>query len=156
MNVTAAEVQLRQRLAELARSHRYSVARELAATIANEINQPLGAILTNAETLEVLLQSPAPDLMELTTIAADIRRDTQRAADVIRQLWNILKKKSKIELKVVDLAEPVRDAIHFFSALAVARNTQVCSCISPMPLLATSARSLSRRSTARPSAGPTR
>jgi signal transduction histidine kinase len=63
------EFRLRQRLAELARSDRYSLAVELAATIAHEINQPLGAILANSETLEAMLQSPASDLLELREIA---------------------------------------------------------------------------------------
>ena len=92
MRVTAIEVQLRQRLAQLAHSSRHSTVGELVATIAHEINQPLGAILANSETLEAMLQSPAPDLMELREIAADIRRDSQRAADVIRHLRNLLKK----------------------------------------------------------------
>src|SRR6516225_10045538 len=96
------EVQLRQRLAQLARSQRYSVAGELAATIAHDINQPLGAILTNSETLEAVLQSPAPDLMEAEEIAADIRRDSQRAADVIRRLQNLLKKSPPLELREID------------------------------------------------------
>jgi signal transduction histidine kinase len=133
MSLTPAEAQLRQRLAELARSHRSSLARELAATIAHEINSPLGAILTNIETLELLLQSPAPDLTELRVIAADIRLDSQRASDVIRHLRNLLNK-SNPELKVVDLTEPVRDAIYFYSALAVARNAHVSSSVAPMPL----------------------
>jgi C4-dicarboxylate-specific signal transduction histidine kinase len=66
-------------------------------------------------------------------MAADIRLDTQRAADVIRHLRNLLKK-SKLELKVIDLTEPVQDAVHFHSALAVTRNTHVSISISPMPL----------------------
>ncbi|WP_426614520.1 sensor histidine kinase [Bradyrhizobium sp. McL0616] len=129
----APDVQLRQRLAELARSHRYSVARELAATIAHEINQPLGAILANAETLEALLQSPKPDLSELGAIAADIRLDSHRAADVIRNLKNLLKR-SNPEFKEVNLNEPVQDAIRFFTALTVAQDTPVRSSIAPMPL----------------------
>jgi len=133
MSATDLEVQLRQRLAELARSNRCSVASELVATIAHEINQPLGAILTNSETLEAVLQSPAPDLMEVREIAADIRRDIQRAADVIRHLRNLLKK-SSLELREIDLAEPVRDAIHFYSVLAGARNANVSSSITPIPL----------------------
>jgi signal transduction histidine kinase len=128
-----AEVQVRQRLAELARSNRYSLAGELAATIAHEINQPLGAILTNTETLEVILQAPAPDLSELRKITSDIRDDNYRAADVIRHLRNLLKK-SSIELKEVDLNVPVRDAIHFFLALAVGRNANVISSIAPEPV----------------------
>ena len=89
--------------------------------------------MTNTETLEALLQSPAPDLTELRKIAADIRSDSQRAADVIRHLRDSLKG-STLELREVDLAEPVRDAIQFFLALAVARNDNVSSSIAPMPL----------------------
>jgi signal transduction histidine kinase len=64
-------------LAELARSNRYSLAVELTATIAHEINQPLGAILVNSETLEAMLQSPAPDLLELREIAANGPKPTK-------------------------------------------------------------------------------
>ena len=99
----------------------------------HEINSPLGAVLTNAETLEAVLQSEEPDLNELRVIAADIRRDTQRAADVIRHLRNLLQK-SNLELKVLDLTEPVREAIQFYSALAVARHADVRSSIAAMPL----------------------
>jgi len=128
------EVQLRQRLAELARSHRLSVVGELAATIAHEINQPLGAILTNSETLEAVLQSPAPDLMEVREIAADIRRDSQRAADVVRHLRNFFER-STLQLMKIDLNEPVRDAIHFYSTLVVARNANISSSIEmPLPV----------------------
>ena len=133
MSATDLEVQLRQRLAELARSNRCSVASELVATIAHEINQPLGAILTNSETLEVVLKSPTPDLIELREITADIRRDSQRAADVVRHLRSLLNK-STLELREIDLTEPVRDAIQFFSALAVAANANVTCSIAPMPL----------------------
>ena len=52
-----AEVQSRQRMKELAHVNRFSTAGELTATIAHEINQPLGSILTNAETLKLLLKS---------------------------------------------------------------------------------------------------
>ena len=109
------EVRLRQRLAELAHTSRHSVLTELAATIAHEINQPLGAILINSETLEMVLQSPSPDLIELREISAEIRHDIQRAADVIQHLRNLLKK-STLEFRDVDLNEPVRDAINFFAS----------------------------------------
>jgi signal transduction histidine kinase len=128
-----AEVQLRQRMTELAHSNRYSLAGELAAVIAHEINQPLGAILTNSETLEEMLQSPTLDLSELREIAADIRRDDQRASEVILHLRSLLKK-YPLELKDMDLNEPVRDAIHFLSTLAVERKIDLNSSIAPTPL----------------------
>ena len=60
-----AEVQSRQRMAELAHVNRFSTAGELTASIAHEINQPLGAILTNAETAQAILKSQSPDIAEL-------------------------------------------------------------------------------------------
>ena len=59
-----AEVQSRQRMAELAHVNRFSTAGELTASIAHEINQPLGSILTNAETAQAILKSPNPDIDE--------------------------------------------------------------------------------------------
>ena len=55
-----AEIQSRQRMAELAHVMRFSTAGELTASIAHEINQPLGAILTNAETAKAILKSSEP------------------------------------------------------------------------------------------------
>jgi C4-dicarboxylate-specific signal transduction histidine kinase len=55
-----AEVQSRQRMAELAHVNRFSTAGELTASIAHEINQPLGAILTNAETAQTILEISEP------------------------------------------------------------------------------------------------
>ena len=74
-----AEVQSRQRMAELARVMRFSTAGELTASIAHEINQPLGAILTNAETADAILKSPTPDIAELKDIVKDILQDDRRA-----------------------------------------------------------------------------
>ena len=53
---------------------------ELSASLAHEINQPLGAILTNAETAELIANSPSPDMAEIKEIMADIKRDDQRAS----------------------------------------------------------------------------
>jgi signal transduction histidine kinase len=128
-----AEVQLRQRMTELAHANRYSMAGELAATISHELNQPLGAILINSETLDAILQTPAPNLSELKEIVADIRRDDQRASDVIRHLRTLLTK-SPLELSDIDLNDPVRETVQFFSALAVARSVDLKSSVAPMPL----------------------
>ena len=63
-----AEVQSRQRMAELLHVNRIATAGELTASIAHEINQPLGAILVNAESADVILNSPSPDIDELKDI----------------------------------------------------------------------------------------
>ena len=116
-----AEVQSRQRMAELAHTNRYSMAGELTASIAHELNQPLGAILANTETAELIVKSPAPDLKEISEILADIRRDDQRASDVILRLRNLLKK-TPVESKSIDLNDIVDETIKFLSGLAIARD----------------------------------
>ncbi len=67
-----AEVEARQRLLELAHMNRHATAGELSASIAHELGQPLGAVLSNAETAEVLLNSPSPNLDEIKQILTDI------------------------------------------------------------------------------------
>jgi signal transduction histidine kinase len=128
-----AEVQARQRMAELAHINRFSTAGELTASIAHEINQPLGSILTNAETAQSILVSPHPDLEELKDIVDDILRDDRRASEVIRRIRSLLKK-APFEPKNIDLNELVRETVDFLSALAVGREVKLSSFISPVVL----------------------
>ncbi|MCP3410223.1 ATP-binding protein [Bradyrhizobium sp. CCGB01] len=115
-----AEVESRQRLAELAHANRYSAVGELTTSIAHELNQPLGSILTNAETAELMLKSASPDISELRQILADIRRDDQRASEVIRRLRSVLKK-TPFEIKQIELNDTVREAIGLVRAVADGR-----------------------------------
>ena len=66
------EVEARQRLSELAHMNRRATAGELSASIAHELDQPLGAILNNTEAAELLLASPSPNLEEIKEILADV------------------------------------------------------------------------------------
>jgi signal transduction histidine kinase len=129
-----AEADARQRMTELARVVRFSTAGELTASIAHEINQPLGAILTNAETADAILKSPAPDVAELRDIVKDILRDDQRASEVIRRMRSLLKK-APFELKNLDFNELVRETVEL--VLAVGRKVELVSVITPdaLPIL---------------------
>jgi signal transduction histidine kinase len=131
-----AEVQSRQRMAELAHVNRFSTAGVLTASIAHEINQPLGAILTNAETAQVILNSPGPDIAELNEIVGDILRDDRRASEVIRRMRSLLAK-APFELKNIDLNDLVRDTVEFLLALVIARKVELVSVITPdaLPIL---------------------
>jgi signal transduction histidine kinase len=131
-----AEVQSRQRMAELAHVNRFSTAGELTASIAHEINQPLGSIRTNAETAEAILSSPNPDIAELKDIVKDILHDDRRATEVIRRMRSLLKK-APFEQKQFDLNEVVQETIGFFSALAVGRKFEMVNVITPeaLPIL---------------------
>ncbi|WP_249164081.1 sensor histidine kinase [Bradyrhizobium jicamae] len=128
-----AEVQARQRSAELAHINRYSMAGELTTTIAHELNQPLGAILTNAEAAEVLIKSTSPDLDEVAEILADIRRDDQRANDVIGRLRSLLRREP-LEFKRIDFNDVARDTLQFLAALAIARKADLANLIGLTPL----------------------
>jgi signal transduction histidine kinase len=116
-----AEVESRKRLVELAHLNRHSTVGELTASITHELNQPLGSILTNAETAELMLTSSSPDLGQLREIIADIRRDDQRASEVIRRLRSVLRK-TPFEMKCIDLNETVRQVIGFITTMSRARN----------------------------------
>lgn len=119
-----AEVQARQRSAELAHVNRYTMAGELTASIAHELNQPLGAILTNAESAALMLRAPNPDLNELNDIIEDIRRDDARASEVIVHLRSLLKK-APFEEKELDLNDVVREAVAFLVPLATAQGVEL-------------------------------
>jgi signal transduction histidine kinase len=131
-----AEVQSRQRMAELAHVNRFSTAREFTASIAHEINQPLGSILTNAETAQAILRSPTPDIAELDEIVTDIVQDDRRAAEVIRRMRSLLKK-TPFELKDLNLNDLVGETIEFLSSLAVGRKVELLSRITSeaLPIL---------------------
>jgi len=125
-----AEVQSRQRMTELAHVNRFATAGELTASIAHEINQPLGSILTNAETAEEILKSSSPDIAELREIVSDILYDDRRATEVIQRMRSLLKK-APFEPKQFDLNEVVQETIRFFSALAIGRKFELVSVITP-------------------------
>ena len=93
----------------------------MSSSIAHELNQPLGSILTNAETAELILKSENPDLGEIKEILADIKRDDQRAGEVIRRLRGFLKR-TLFETMDIDLNQIMSEAFKFLFVQASARN----------------------------------
>ena len=116
-----AELELRRRLVEVIHLNRTAVAGALSASFAHELNQPLGAILSNSETAELLLDSEELDIDQLKDILADIRRDDLRAGNIIFNLRNLMRKKNESKLHRFDLNATVQDAVHLLDAEAVAR-----------------------------------
>jgi signal transduction histidine kinase len=107
-----AELESRRRLLQVVHMNRTAATGVLSASIAHELNQPLGAILSNAEAAELLLEATPPDLDQVKEILADIRHADQRAADIIAHLRSLLKKKTAFEPKELDLNDAIADAIH--------------------------------------------
>jgi signal transduction histidine kinase len=87
-----AEIAVQQQHVALAHASRLAVAGELTAAIAHEINQPLGAVQTNADTAEVILQAGGDRREDLLRLVGRIRNDNLRASEVIRRLRTLLAK----------------------------------------------------------------
>lgn len=94
---------------QLAHAGRVSSLGQLAASIAHELNQPLGAILRNAGAAERLLQKANPDIQELRAIVADIRADDSRASTVIERMRALLTRHS-LDFEALDLKEVLHEA----------------------------------------------
>jgi signal transduction histidine kinase len=116
----AAERESRQHLLEVAKMDRAMTVSAMSASIAHELNQPLGAILNNAEAAEMLLCANSPDLYQLKEILADIRRDDSRAAEIIKRLRALLKH-ADLEAKDIDLAGVVSDTVRLIEHQAAER-----------------------------------
>ncbi len=77
---------------ELAHAGRVTTLGALTGSLAHEINQPLAAIMTNAQAALRLLAASPPDLVELRAALTDIITDNGRAAEVLRRLRTLLRK----------------------------------------------------------------
>jgi C4-dicarboxylate-specific signal transduction histidine kinase len=72
---------------------------ELSGALAHELNQPLTAILSNAQALQRMVSQQPLDIVELQSAISDIIDDDSRAGDVIRHLRTLLRKDdTKFEL----------------------------------------------------------
>ena len=114
---------LNQRM-ELAHVARVSTMGQLASSLAHELNQPLGAILRNAEAAEIFLQKEKPDLEEIRAILADIRKDDQRAGSVIDRMRSLLKRRN-LETKSMDFGALLAETVMLAQPDALARRVNV-------------------------------
>src|SRR4029077_2017426 len=119
-----AEIEARRNLDEIAHLNRLAAMGELTASVAHQSNQPLTAILSNAQAACRFLNSKPPNLAELSECLTDIIADDKRAGEVIKRLRALLKK-GQFQASVVDLNDVVRDVIRLVGHDALLRNTSV-------------------------------
>jgi C4-dicarboxylate-specific signal transduction histidine kinase len=105
-----AEEALRGALVDLERASRLSTMGELTASIAHEINQPLAAIITNADSCLLWLEADRPDLEEARQAATLIVRNGHRAGDIIKSV-RALTRKSAPEMVPLHINDVIRDVI---------------------------------------------
>jgi len=117
-------------LNQLAHVARVTTMGELAASLAHELNQPLTAILSNAQAAQRFLAANPADLGEVRDILRDIVQDNSRAGEVIRRLRE-LAKKGDLEVAVLDLPALVRDIVLLLHSDAVLHNVNIVVEIDP-------------------------
>jgi PAS domain S-box-containing protein len=95
---------------ELIHASRLALLGEFTASIAHEINQPLGAILSNVDAAEMMLDGSPEAIAEIRNILVDIRRDNLRASEVIRRLRNLIRN-DEVECKPLSLEAMITETL---------------------------------------------
>jgi C4-dicarboxylate-specific signal transduction histidine kinase len=117
-----AEAQLqREELAHLSRVATVSV---LSGSLAHELSQPLGSILTNAQAGQAFMSKDPPDLNELDAILADIVSAGLRAGGIIGRLRTMLRR-GEVSLQPVSVNECLEELLHLARSDLIARGVSV-------------------------------
>jgi PAS domain S-box-containing protein len=127
MDITSnkqAEEALRQAHADLAHVNRVTAMGELTASLAHEVNQPIAAAVTNANTCLRWLVGDAPNLEEARAAALRVVTDGRRAAEIISRV-RLLFKKGTPERELLDVNEVVREMIVLLRGEAARHNISV-------------------------------
>ena len=138
MDITArkaAELQAEEANRNLTHASRLAVVGELTAMVAHEINQPLGAILSNADAAEILLDSKDPPLDEIREIIAHIRRSDIRASEAVLRIRALLRKQ-EMRLQPIEINEAIVDVLRLTAADLTRRQIPVRKELAPsLPLV---------------------
>jgi C4-dicarboxylate-specific signal transduction histidine kinase len=96
--------------AELAHVTRVTTLGEMSASIAHEVNQPLAAIVTNAEASLRWLRRDVPDLEEARSAIGCVAKEAHRAGEVIHRIRGFLKKADP-QMARLDINEVLEEAV---------------------------------------------
>ena len=117
----------RQQLAHLTR---VSTLGELTGSLAHELNQPLTAILSNAQAAQRFLATEPVNLAEVREILHDLVEDNHRASEVIRKI-RALVKKGELEAMPLSIASVIRDVTLLVRSDAIVRGIRMCVAVTP-------------------------
>ncbi len=126
-----AEAESRKRLSEMAHLNRRVALGEMSASIAHELNQPLGAIYNNAGAAEILIKADPPKLADVAEILGDIKREDQRASDIIARIRKFLRK-SDFELRETDLNEVIDESMRTMAGEAQDKKVVIRTTLEPL------------------------
>jgi signal transduction histidine kinase len=121
--------QLRRQVIHLTR---VSTIGELSGAVAHELNQPLTAILSNAQAGQRLINRNAASLGEIKSILEDIIEDDRRAGAVLARLRNLIRNE-QVDFSEIDLNEVVAEVFHLVHSEMIERRVEVV--LDCMPVL---------------------
>jgi PAS domain S-box-containing protein len=124
------EQEARRARDELAHVHRVGVLGEISASLAHELNQPLAAILTNAQVLKREIEANPTGLKETHETITDVIQDARRAAEVIKRL-RALVKPGEHQLEVVDLNQVVTETTDLLNSEFIIRQISLSLELAP-------------------------
>ena len=107
---TLAAEKLRDARIQLAHVNRVVTVGQLTASIAHEVNQPIGALVTNAYAASRMLRARPPDLDEVSDALGAIIKDGRRVSDVIQRI-RALVKKAPAQADLLDINEVIVETI---------------------------------------------
>jgi len=119
-----AEVALQKAQADLVHVTRVLMMGDLATSLAHEINQPLAAILYNAQAAQRFLADDTPDLPVVWEALEDIIDDDKRAIEVLQRLRSLLRK-SPLELLPINLNEIIREVVKLLNSDMIIRQVSL-------------------------------
>ena len=109
---------------ELSHMSRTAVMGELTASLTHQLNQPIGAILMNAEEIQRMLESGQPDLEALKDAIGDIIKDDLRATETIRGLRSFFRK-SEVEKTPLYVRDVVAEVVRMLRSDSLLRNVSL-------------------------------
>jgi C4-dicarboxylate-specific signal transduction histidine kinase len=126
---------LRQAQADLARVNRMTTMGELTASLAHEVNQPIAAAVTSANSCIRWLDADVPNLEKARAAAARIVNDGTRAAAIISGI-RLLFQKGTLQLELVDVNEVIQEMISLLrgeaTRYAISVHTELASDLPPV------------------------
>jgi signal transduction histidine kinase len=129
-----AEIEVQHQRTELAHASRLATLGELSASIAHEVNQPLGAISGNADAVELLLDADPPKVDEARRVLDDLKKANQRASDVVLRIRQLLRKR-ELEFEPYDLNGAASEVIRLLESDAVRRRVEILTDYGPLPFV---------------------
>src|SRR5216110_2852781 len=109
---------------ELARVGRVAVMGELAASLAHEVNNPIGAMVANASAGQRLIATGKVEIEELNDLLADIAADGRRAGEIVQSIRNMVRKGKELRF-LIEINDTIQDLLRIIHAEAVEKDVTV-------------------------------